>query len=720
MNFIYPQFLFALFAVTVPVIIHLFNFRRFRKIYFSDIRFLKEVKLQTRNRNRLKHLLILAVRILAICFLVFAFAQPFIPGKGKKSVTGSRSAVSVFVDNSFSMENLGKNGMLLDEAKKIAGEIAMAYDQSDRFQLLTNDFEGKHQRLVSREEFLALLDEVKESPAVKKISEVILRQSEVLNKAETKNKRSFLISDFQRSISDFGNIREDTDVKTMLVPVEANRQNNLYIDSCWFEIPVHRINMPEIVHVRVKNISENKLENIPLKLFLDNEQKTPSSFSIEPNGTRDIQLSFTMKEPGIRHGRIELSDYPVVYDDKFYFSFSVDKYIAVTCISAVSPSLPAVSGTLPISADDPPEKSGRKAVQSLFGNDSLFILTDSDENKIDYASLSSQQVIILSELKTISSGLAQQLDRFVQNGGSLIVFPSMEADTASYKAFLISLGANYYLMKDTASTKIDHVNVESQVFSDVFEKQTAFAGKKAENTDLPVVHTHFRQSHSNRTNEEILMRLKNGDSFFSKYTYKKGKVYLSSVPLNPEWSNLTRHAIFVPLLYKIAINSQPYTDLFYTLGQNNSIPLVSLQAEDRSKTGDEKIFKIKGDELSPLTKNFEVIPETRVIDLQPTIFVHDQIKNAGNYSLCLGNESLSGLSFNYDRKESDLRQFSADEVMTACAKAGLVSFSSVDISNKNVSVALADIYLGKRYWKWCIVIALVLLAAESLLLRFWK
>src|SRR3972149_9984072 len=108
MSFVYPQFLFALFAISIPIIIHLFNFRRFKKVYFSDIRFLKEVKQQTQNRNRIKHLLVLLARILAIAFLVLAFAQLFIPTTNKNSTAGIQT-LSVYVDNSFSMENVSKN-----------------------------------------------------------------------------------------------------------------------------------------------------------------------------------------------------------------------------------------------------------------------------------------------------------------------------------------------------------------------------------------------------------------------------------------------------------------------------------------------------------------------------------------------------------------------------------------------------------------------------------
>ena len=685
MSFVYPQFLFALFAISIPIVIHLFNFRKFKKVYFSDIRFLKEVKQQTQNQNRIKHILILISRILAISFLVFAFAQPFIPANKKNTIAGLQ-AVSVFVDNSFSMENVSKNGMLLNEAKKMAREIALVHSQTDLFQILTNDFEGRHQRLISREEFLTMLDEVKISPAVKLISEITARQTDVLSKSETKNKKSFIISDFQKSISDFQKIKEDTSVKIILLPVPANQQSNLYIDSCWFDSPVHQLNQAEKLNVRIKNLFGNNLENIPVKLFLNNQQKTPSSFSIEPNGSKDIQLSFTIKEPGIQQGRIEITDYPVTYDDKFYFSFNVAKNISVTSISST--------------ADGIKNEDSKKSIQSLFGKDSLFVLNMQDENKIDYSSLASQQVIVLSELKNISSGLAQELNRFVQNGGSLIVFSPIEIDTTSYKTFLSALDANYYLKKDTASTKIDWVNFESEIFSDVFDK-------KGENMDLPTVHSHFTQSHSNHTNEEVLLKMRNGSSFFSKYNYKKGKIYLCAVPLNSKWSNLAKHAIFVPLMYKIAMNSQSSSELFYTIGKNNAIDVTT-------KLTGENIFKLKGE------NNFEIIPENRMIDQQPTIFMHDQIKNAGNYKLFSGSELISGISFNYDRKESDLSRYSPTELISLYEKSNLKKISLIDAGNKDITKVLADISVGKNLWLWCIVLALFFLAVETLLLRLWK
>src|SRR3954463_7435883 len=130
MQFVYPSFLFALAAVAIPILIHLFNFRKYKKIYFTNVRFLKEIKQDTRSRSQLKHLLILLARILAIIFLVFAFAQPYIPRNKNTLVSGTRD-VSLFIDNSFSMDAVGQNGSLIEVAKKKAHDIALAYSPSD-------------------------------------------------------------------------------------------------------------------------------------------------------------------------------------------------------------------------------------------------------------------------------------------------------------------------------------------------------------------------------------------------------------------------------------------------------------------------------------------------------------------------------------------------------------------------------------------------------------
>ncbi|MGZ4034360.1 MAG: BatA domain-containing protein, partial [Bacteroidia bacterium] len=608
MNFTYPAFLFALSAIAIPIIIHLFNFRKFKTVYFSNIRFLKEVKQETQAKSKLKHLLVLAARILAITFLVFAFAQPFIPVENKKVVVGDK-AVSIFIDNSFSMDAINKNGTLLDEAKKRALEIVSAYKPTDHFQLLTNDFEGKHQRLVNKEEFVELLDEVKISPATRNISEIASRQMDVLQQSENKSKTAFIISDFQKSVVNINQIKNDTSITFDFVPLLAAEKSNVYIDTCWFETPVRQYNQVEKLHVRIKNVSEKVLENNSIKLFINGVQKTPASFNVDKDAETEVILSFASKESGIQHCRIELNDYPVTFDDKFYFSFEVAKNIPVLCINGSEANAES------------------EYLNKLFGADSLFILRNAVENKLDYSTLSNSKLIILNELKNISSGLSQELKRFMDNGGSVLVFPNSQSDLNSYKDFFVASGANYYEKLDTVNTKVDKINLDHPIYKDVFEQKTF----SATNLDLPKVSSHYVLSKTTRSNEEYLLKLQNGDIFLSKYGVDKGKLYISAVSLSGDFSNFPKHAIFVPTLYKIGMFSQTTRPLFYTIGNDETI-------ESNTVLTGENVFHIKNS-----TNKFDIVPEHKVIDGTTFISVHNQITEADNYNIYADKDLVMGV-----------------------------------------------------------------------------
>jgi len=684
MSFTYPAFLFALSAIAIPIIIHLFNFRKFKTVYFSNIRFLKEVKQETQAKSKLKHLLVLAARILAIAFLALAFAQPFIPVENKKIIVGDK-AISIFIDNSFSMDAVNKNGTLLDEAKKRTLEIISAYKATDRFQLLTNDFEGKHQRLVNKEEFTELLDEIKISPATRNFSEIASRQMDVLQQSGNENKLSFIISDFQKSAVNLDEFKNDTSVTFNLVPVIAAEKSNVYIDTCWFETPVRQYGQPEKLHVRIKNSSDKVLENNSIKLFINGTQKTPASFNVDKESETEVVLSFVSKQTGIQHCRVELNDYPVTFDDTFYFSFEVAKNIPVLCING--------TGIVTEST----------YLNTLFGGDSLFILNNLSENKLDYSTLSDHKLIVLNELKTISSGLGQELKRFMSNGGSVLVFPNAESDLNSYKEFLLTAKANFYERLDTVNTKVDKINLDHPVYKDVFDKKTF----SATNLDLPKVSEHYVISKTSRSNGEHLLTLQNGNAFLNKYDVDKGKLYISAVPLN-SGSNFAKHAIFVPTLYKIGMYSQNTQVLFYTISKDQTI-------ETKNVVTGENVYHIRG-----INTNFDIIPEHKISDAKTEIFFHDQITEAGNYDLFANTSRLTGISFNFNRNESDLRYFTPDELKEKINNYNYLNINILNLTESEITASLTEMDEGKKLWKLCLILALLFLAIEIVLLRLMK
>ncbi|MFB6307563.1 MAG: BatA domain-containing protein, partial [Flavobacteriales bacterium] len=191
MKFLYPQFLWGLSAIVIPVIIHLFNFRRYKRTYFSNIKFLQDVQQKTRSRSQLKHLLVLLARILAVCFLVLAFAQPYIPSNTEKAAFTGEKAIAIYIDNSFSMNGKSQNGRLLDIAKQRAIDIANSYKPTDKFLLLTNELKGDHQHLISRQEFIDKVEDIEISSLTRNISNIATRQKDLLKGTPKGGRRAF-------------------------------------------------------------------------------------------------------------------------------------------------------------------------------------------------------------------------------------------------------------------------------------------------------------------------------------------------------------------------------------------------------------------------------------------------------------------------------------------------------------------------------------------------
>ena len=325
-----------------------------------------------------------------------------------------------------------------------------------------------------------------------------------------------------------------------------------------------------------------------------------------------------------------------------------------------------------------------------------------DVNKLDYSDFPKNKLIILNELSTISSGLAQELQQFVKDGGSLLIFPSADASSDSYKTFLLGLGSAYYSALDTIHTKINSINNDHEIFTGVFEKVS-------ENMDLPVVKSHFAFSPKTFSSDENIMKLLNGESFMISKKAGKGKLYLSSVGLNTNFSNFAKHAIFVPTLYNIALYSQPVGKLYYTIGKDEPIEVKNV-----NMTGD-MTFRIVNKAL-----NFEIIPEHRNIDLQTYVYPHDQVNKAGTYMLKNGEDTVTAIAFNYNRNESELKCYTASELEDMIKEKGLKHFNVLDLKNKGVANVLDELNQGIRFWRLCVVLALLFLLAEVVLLRLLK
>jgi hypothetical protein len=673
MHFIYPAVLFGLSALAIPVLIHLFNFRRYQKVNFSNVQFLKEIYEKQSHRKNLKERLILATRMLALTFLVLAFAKPYMPGQNAANA-GKHQAVSIFVDNSYSMQTLNKEGSLLDEARRRAKEIASAYGINDSFQLLTQDFEGKHQRLLNREEFNDAVDAVKISPQSRGLQQIVSRQQSLLDMHKDAVTSIYILSDFQKNMAGQHTVKADTGLHLNLVLLKANGLPNIAVDSVALLSAVHRPGESEKLVVRLHNYADKKAEKVPLKLVINGTQKALGSYTINPAAVQYDTLIFSGLTPGWQRAELVLQDNPVTFDNQFYFSFNVKQQMPVLLIDGGTPN---------------------PYLKAVFAADAFFSAKRVSDGNVDYAALNIYPLIILSDINAISTGLAQQLKTYVNKGGTLVVFPSATADVNSYRSLLQPLNAAYPDNLITEVNKVSAINLQSQVFKNIFESFP-------QHPDLPVVKKYYQLNGSSNNRAEALMNLP-GQTFWAGYASKKGKVYVSAAALNEDFSNLPRHALFVPIMFRIALLSGHDQPLFYTLGRDETIETQPL--------------RINGKQILRLVKgNESIIADTKQREGSTLLYIADQLHETGLYDLKKQDSTVALLAFNDNRNESDLRYLTNAELGKLVPQASPVLASG----KASLKDTVTETNFGVQLWKLCIILALIFLGAEVVLIRYYK
>jgi len=277
----------------------------------------------------------------------------------------------------------------------------------------------------------------------------------------------------------------------------------------------------------------------------------------------------------------------------------------------------------------------------------------------------------------------------------VVIFPDLAANFQVYNQFLTSMQLPAVAQLKTTPTKVSGIELKNPIFKDVFETLP-------QNLDLPQVNKYFEYTERNNSNVERIMFLPANKLFMSKYTLGNGKVYLAATDLNVTNSNLATHPVFVPLMYKIAFTSAVQQPIYYTIGddvlESNKITLATNQT-----------LKLVADE-------FEVIPELRQTPGKTLLYVADQVRKPGFYTLQKADYTLAIIAFNQNSTESDMHYAAQADLER---KFGKQEVQFLDPTTTSISSAVAIKNNGLELWKLCLILTLIFIAAEILLIRFY-
>ena len=672
MRLLEPYFLYAFLALAIPILIHLFSLQRHKTVYFSNVAFLKQINQKKSNITKLQKLLLLLIRLLLLSAVILAFSEPYLSDKVES--ISDKQIVGIYIDNSFSMNATNDKGLLIEQAKNNARTILNAHKGKDEFIFISNELQGKHQRIIDYNDCLEAIDQTNIAAPVLDVKSVIdrwnaLKQNELNTEAEL-----YIISDFQKSSFQNEFHTQDSSFTTHLLPISSYPQTNLSIDTCYLESPNHSLGQQEWLYFEVSNASIEDIENLSVKLIVNGKQKALTTLKVKANSSSIAKLNFNNHTTGIQEAFIELTDATIPFDNRLYFNFDVTEANRILCIY---------------------ENNSNTALSTLF-NDAIFDYQTLEVGKLNLNKLSQQNLIILENVSNPTSGLINSLKSYTENGGNLLIIPSKGMNTNSYKTLANSLNIPTYTKLNSKRVKVSSLNKKHKLFKEVFEKQ-------AKQTEFPSINQYYSIANTYSSSEENVMLLNTKEPFINSYTKGLGSIYLMCSPLNAEASNLEKHALFVPLLFNMATQSSRAENIYYTLGKDRTIVL--------NQKGSTEQYRIqKADHI-------DILPEVRIVDQRIQINVQNLIQEDGFYTLT-NKEQQKTLSFNYNRQESNLSSWDIEELKDISEQ-----YAHINLWQKEglqLEDSLKENRSGTSLWHSFILLALAFLIAESLLLKNWN
>jgi len=525
MQFKNPEILYALFLLLIPIIVHLFQLRKFQKVTFTNVAFLKEATLQTRKSSQIKKWLILCTRLLFLAAIVMAFAQPF---TSKTNTFNTKKETVIYLDNSFSMQAKGSEGELFIRAIQ---DLISNIPEDDNITLLTNNVEFRNTTIKNIKNDLLQLGY---SSNTLSLEAALLKSNTYFSKDKSTTKNLVFISDFQQN-NDHFSPKTDSIASLHLVKLTPVYENNIAIDSAF--ISETNANTLEL-RVVLKN-SGAPVENIPVSLF--NADKLIAKTSVVINKKAETTFSLPVNEP--INGKITIEDSNLRFDNTLFFNINKTSKINVLVVNAEDESF----------------------LKRIYTDDE-FNYNTTALNQLNYNIINEQRLIVLNELDAIPNALSMALKAFTDQGGTLIIIPSNKIDTATYNVLLNKYNSNFNAFFSTEK-QVTKINYSHPLYSNgVFEKQVS-------NFQYPKVNSFYNVTINNAS---AVLQFEDGKPFL----YQNKNVFIFASSLNAENSNFKNSPLIVPTLYNIGRYSFKNPPIYFSIGKENSFDVDTQLQQD--------------------------------------------------------------------------------------------------------------------------------------------
>lgn len=514
MQFKHPEILYFLFFLLVPLLIHLFQLRRFKTEYFTNVRFLQQLSVESRKSSKIKKRLLLASRLLLLFFLILAFAQPFWEDPTRSKTT---KELYIILDNSFSMQAKGNRGELLQRAIQDLLENTPA---NATFSLLTNETAFWHTDKAS------IQKELQQLPYSATAFDSQLQLQKIYATHRTAPKDILIITDgLEPAVSKWMPLPKEDQV--FWIQPEAEHTKNISIDSV-FVAPTS-----EDFYDLTVQLQGYGQDQSPVAVAIYNENQLVAQSMIRMDAPKKA-VHFTLRQQPF-HGYAKLTHTGLPYDDTYYFSLANKPKTRVLCLGTAQKN---------------------EFLSRIFTADA-FQMVSSELKTLDYNLIEQQNTVVLNELDVLPQALQTTLLSFVTKGGNLIVIPSLAPPLESMNGFLKRFGQLQLLPMAPQSKPISTIHFNHPLFKGVFERSVR-------NFEYPKTEQGFALN----SRYPSVLSYDDESVFLTALSKSNGRVYVFAAPINTVNSNFQQSPLIVPVFYQMGIDKQTTAMRAITIGDD--------------------------------------------------------------------------------------------------------------------------------------------------------
>ncbi len=667
MQFLFPLFLLAALTAAIPILIHLFNLRKYKTVFFPHTRFLKNIQLRSQKQSQIRYKWLLALRILFLLALVLAFAQPFF-FKNRNAETAQLLQI-IYLDNSPSMSVKSGTRTLLDIAKASARRQVQAAPENAKFLLLTNDKPASYET-SEKEKVLAAVNNTEVSFHTLNASKLFTNVQGLIQSEAATGADLYYYSDFQKSSfpaqADASQVEQ---INLHGIAVRGGAAQNVYIDTVMLQSPVLQTGVSNKLIVKSRTTETKNKENTILQLSVNGQVKSAATLEFSSRLESTDTLSFQVNNAGWQQIMLTVND-AIRFDDTFRIAAKSTSNLSVLVWN---------------------EGNANPFIQTAFRAYSGFRLDQ--KNTGQNADLKQYNLIILNGITQWNGALIKQVQEALQDGKSVCIFPGKTNDPDALNAGLNAIAGIRISGIDNDPQTATNLQPGSDLVKNIFDRLP-------ENVQLPTASWHYRIDAPLDANQQSIISFRNADPFLAQYTPSRGRLYVCATSAELSAGNFPGSYFFVPFLYEMTAQSEGGNVYAITAGSNAAVYLPLKEVSERNM-------------LHLYAEGMDIIPPQRPNGAGVEVYAGTAVQQPAFYKMATsGAKDSTSIAVNAARSESDLAVWS-DEALRSGWNRKNISWQN---ANDTVKLQSGAGFSSFPLWKVCVFLALLLLAAETFLL----